>query len=289
MMANGEHRTAAVTNLFEITPHFGLRLQSFRYQSSVEYPDHTHANSSIVICTSGLLESVQFGTIVHLRAGEVLVTNRNTIHSSRYCVDGAPTEGVTIDLEDGAPERMFGMDREAIPVHLSTTRLIGAIASPKVHRLALDLRQELETKNAGREIVTECLAVQICVEVLRSWPRAMVRDHDGHLRHSMPRWRFIRAIEYIYSSLIPGSFDWNTMAETVGQTNLSDLKADFLQTTGLSVEDCRERIIVGHAKDLMANKRWSIAQTARVLGFDTPRQLTRLLRSSHQNRSLRSR
>jgi AraC-like DNA-binding protein len=266
------------SNLFQATSNFGLRLQSFRYEAGLHYPDHTHDDLSIVVCTSGMLESVQFGTIVHLRAGEVLVTNRHTIHASRYCIDGNPTEGVTIDLDYAAANRICGLDANLPSLQVSTTRLFGSLAVPRAFGLALDIRRELASNQPGFHMLAECLAIQICIEVLRSWPKEMVRQHDGHTSRSMPRWQFIRTIEFMYSHAKSPALDWTALASNLGQTDFHNLKSEFAQTTGLSLEDCHRQIVLGRARDLIDTRQWSMARTARVLGFDNGRQLSRLLR-----------
>jgi transcriptional regulator GlxA family with amidase domain len=73
--------------------------------------------------------------------------------------------------------------------------------------------------------------------------------------------------------------DWSSLASSLGQSDLAELNAEFARTTGLSLDDCHRRIILGKARDLMLTKHWSAARTARVLGFDNGRQLSRLLRA----------
>lgn len=234
--------TPPVKNKFETTSSLGLRIQSFRYESQWHFPDHTHAEASIVVCTAGMLESIQLGTIVHLRAGEVLITNRNTLHSSRYCIDNNPTEGITIDLDTGSGERLIGLQRQLAPIHLSCTRLLGSVFLPRVAALALDLKLEIESDRPGRETIIECLAAQICIEVLRSWPKDMIRRSDADTKvPQLERWQFIRTIEFMYAER-SRAVDWSRLAHSLGR-DIHALQQEFVSTTNLSLTDCHEAIL----------------------------------------------
>jgi hypothetical protein len=265
----------AFKNDFVTTKKLDLRIQSFHYEADLEFPEHTHAESSIVICVSGMLESIQFGTRVLLHPGEVLITNRNTFHSSKYCINGEPSKGIAIDVGPQASQQLAGMDSSLAPFHLSTARFAGTVPVPRAHALANDLQRELSLSQAGKDIMVESLAIQICTEVLRSWPTGLISHHDGHQSNPLPRWQFIRTIESMYSHSL-ANFDWVSVAQSLDRPP-RELETEFFHATNKWPEEFFRLILAQRAERLLARGQ-SAQMVARKLGFREGRQVRQLLR-----------
>jgi AraC-like DNA-binding protein len=267
-----------IGNVFEVTKHLGLRLQAFRYATGIGYPAHTHEEASIVICTRGVLESTQFGARTLLSPGEVLITNRNTLHASRYCVDGGVCEGLTIDLDSAACEKVLAADERLTHSNPHRVRLLGVLPSPKAARMAADLRDEILAMRPGREFLIESTAVQICIEVLRSWPRALVGYHGTPDARTglLPRWQFIRTIEYMYA-IGKGEVAWERIGERLHR-NPGDLAREFEESTGCSLEECVNSVRISRARKLLEGSARTRASVAQELGFRNYAEFLRTFR-----------
>lgn len=267
-----------IGNVFEVTRHLGLRLQAFRYSTRIGYPAHTHEEASIVICTRGMLESSQFGTKTLLQPGEVLITNRNTLHASRYCTDGGVCEGLTIDLDAAACEKVLATDARLVQSSPHKVRLIGVMQLPKAARMAADLREEILTLRPGREFLIEATAVQICIEVLRCWPRALI-GHPGSQdakKGLLPRWQFIRTIEYMYAEK-RGEIAWQRIGERLNR-DPEELAREFEESTGCSLDECFNSVRISRARKLLEGSSRTRASVAQELGFRNYAEFLRTFR-----------
>src|SRR5262245_52685547 len=103
------YRTMYVSssNTIQPAPHFPLEVQYFHYVRPILFPPHRHDSTTFVICLRGQLLSEQFDGTVVLERGHVLVTNSGVLHASAYCIDGNPTEGLSIDIKRPLLERIL--------------------------------------------------------------------------------------------------------------------------------------------------------------------------------------
>jgi AraC-like DNA-binding protein len=244
----------------------------------VEFPEHVHGEASIVICTKGCLESSQFGVKTLLHAGEILVTNRNTKHSSRYSFDGEACEGVTIDLDASAAEKLVSLDPSGELWNLNQMRMLGLQNSERIKRQALELRERVSGDQEG----LEDLAVRICLDVLRVWPDELVLRSQGEDRakvNLLPRWEFIRAIEHLYQQSA-AEIHWEKLAQHL-EREPGQLAKSFRDTTGSDPQRCFERVLMNRAVVLQEQSNLSYFEVARELGFRSFHQFRRVMSRQH--------
>lgn len=151
---------------------------------------------AIVICTEGILESIQFGYKEFLFPGQVLFTNSCIPHASRYCIDGRPTRGVTLEFE---PDALPRLGYSASSIYLSA-RLLGKMNLPEVARLAMMIQDESLRLEQDSPLMMAALARQIVVLVLRMWPRTLIRDHQLNRTAQLPRNELVRSIEFMQAT-----------------------------------------------------------------------------------------
>lgn len=141
-------------------------MQRFAYREEIEFPEHSHDELSIVVCTSGMIESSQFGMRETMRPGDVLVTNRMVRHGSRYlCEKNCVASGITIELSLEMQRRLgvFG------------SLYLGRLRLERVEQIVNDLERELLEQRAHTEIMRVVLAQELLVRVMREWPVDLVR------------------------------------------------------------------------------------------------------------------
>jgi AraC family transcriptional regulator len=177
-------------------PDHGLDIQVFHHEHAISFPEHSHSEMAIVICTDGVLESTQFGHREFLYPGQVLFTNSCIPHASRYCIDGRPTRGVTLEFDPVVLQRL---GYSASSIYLSAM-LLGKMNLPEVARLARMIQDESRQIEQDSPLLMAALARQIVVLVLRMWPRTLIHSHQLQRAIHLPRNEFVRSIEFMQAT-----------------------------------------------------------------------------------------
>ncbi len=190
----------------------GLRMQRFGYQKDIWFPSHCHDELSIVVCTSGLIESTQFGLCETLQPGDVVVTNRQITHSSRYYSQGGGASGVAFEL-DLEGQRWLGLDG---------VLLMGRMRFEWVLPIIRDLLHEMAERRAHWEKMRNALAHQLVVRLVRDWPPELRRRGGADACDLLTRQEFIEATAAMQRDSMP----WGNF--TV------DFERRFRNTTGVA-------------------------------------------------------
>lgn len=240
-----------------------LGIQVFRHEHAIAFPAHSHSEMAIVICTEGILESTQFGHREILHAGQVLFTNSCTPHASRYCVDGKPTCGVTLEF-DPAVLRRLGYSG-ASP-YLSA-RFLGKMNLPEIMRLAKILQDESLLMEQDSPLLIAALARQILVLVLRMWPRTLIRGHESKQTAHLPRNELVRSIEFM--QVTPArDFAVRELARHLHRST-SAFSRLFARSVGESPYSYYLTTVLERAADRLATTEEPVKEIALLLGFNS--------------------
>lgn len=218
-------------NRFWTTKDLGVGLQNFRYSQEIQFPDHAHSQSSIVVCLGGSLESKQFGCREILSPGDVIITNRNVAHASHYSRGGAISQGLTLDLTVETAKQL----------NVSGRIYMGKLHLPQVARMANELLAEIENKSLGYEYMMNGLTHQILFTVLRQWPEELVMKREDKALDLLPRTHFVTAVEKMQRESEPAE-NPEVLAESLGYSP-KRFEELFRQTTHRSFDEFREALI----------------------------------------------
>ncbi len=239
-----------------------LRVQLFEHEMPVAFPQHVHNETSIVMCTDGSLESTQFGHREILRAGDLVITNREVPHGSHYVLDGKRTKGVTIDLNRDAFERLvhYGVGSQR-----ARARFIGKLHLPEVAKIAAEIEAEHVNRRPGSNIMIDALARQLVVSVLRSWPKELVQLHEVASGPRLPRHELVQSIEWM--NVVPlSAFGVKELARRVNRSS-SVLSRLFVNSTGKSPHRFYYDIMMANASEMLSKSDRSVKDIALSLGF----------------------
>jgi AraC-like DNA-binding protein len=244
-------------------PESGLGIQVFSHDRPISYPEHVHSEIAIVICTAGKVESTQFGCRELLNAEQVLFTNSGVGHASRYCVDGEPTRGVTLEFH---PSTLPRLGYSGSSVYM-LSRFLGKMNLPEVAKLARMIEDEAKRPELDSHLLMAALARQIVVLVLREWPRTLIRGHDTTEVAPLPRNELVRAIEMMHE--IPArDFAVPALAQRMHRSP-STFSRLFLRSLGDSPHRYYQTILLQQAADLLAETDRSVKDIALTLGFNS--------------------
>jgi len=198
----------------------GLRMQRFGYREDIWFPPHRHEELSIVICTAGAIECTQFGLSETLEPGDVVVTNRQILHASRYvCRDGSAS-GVAFEL-DLETQRRLGLE---------ATLFLGRMRFEWLGAMMGDLLREIAEQRAHWERMRNALAQQIVLRLLRDWPAELRRRGQAHSCELLTRQEFVEATAAMHRGrALPGH------AQT-------DFDRRFRNTTGVAPAEFRRSL-----------------------------------------------
>lgn len=217
-------------NRFWTTKDLGVGLQNFRYTKEIQFPDHSHSQSSIVICLGGSLECRQFGCRETLNPGDVVITNRNVPHASQYSRGGGISQGLTLDLNPDT----------AAQLNVAGRIYMGKLNLPQVARMANELLAEIEHKSLGYEYMMNGLTHQILFTVLRQWPADLVLQRQDATAEYLPRTHFVSAVEKMQREASTAAQP-AILAEEFGYTT-HRFEELFRQTTRRSIDEFREAL-----------------------------------------------
>ena len=240
-------------------------LQHFRHESQIAFPDHSHNETSIVICTGGSLESVQMGIREVLRPGDVIITNRNIIHSSRYGLEGDASEGLALDLDARTHLSVLRELSLRTPNQIESCVFLGKIHLPHAAAMGKDLIRAAELIPAKSTLDVNRLMQQILVDVIRAWPPGAIRPMEHKTEPRLRRWDFIRGVQ-LMMAIDRDRFTVKSLSEEFALAS-STFNKLFRNTTGISAMQLFHRILIRRACRLLKDETVSIKEVAYSLKF----------------------
>lgn len=241
----------------------GLGVQVFRYERAISFPVHRHNEMAIVICTKGALESNQLEHKEILHEGQVLFTHSEVPHSSRYCVDGKPTSGVTVELDSDVLKRL-GYSGSSIYM---SARFLGMMNLQEVSHLARIIQDESFKNEADSPLLIAALARQIVILTLRQWPKVLIHCQKMLKSAQLPRNELVRSIEFM--SLTPArEFAVEDLARRMHRST-SAFSRLFSRSVGESPYSFYLRSLLQRAAIQLATTQEQIKVIALESGFDS--------------------
>jgi AraC-like DNA-binding protein len=239
---------------------FGIQL--FDHEESISFSTHTHNETSIVICTQGALESLQFGHKETIEEDRVLITNAGIPHSSRYVLNGRRTRGVTIDL----PRAELGEAiRRTTGIDYPRSMFLGSLHLPAIGGLAREIEKEHNQVLCGSQLVIDALAMQIVIQVLRVWPRPLIHSYIPTTELKLPRRELVTAIEWMHQVPLD-SFTIEEISQQVNRSS-SSFSRLFTKATGSSPYQFYSGVLMTRAAEMLHEEQRSIKDIALSLGF----------------------
>ena len=254
-----------LSNRFFKEPGWVAALQHFQCGSRIAYPDHAHNETSIVICTGGCLESFQMDVHEVLKPGDIIITNRNTIHSSRYGMDGEVSEGLTLDLDTSAYLSILRALSIRLPRPVDGCVFLGKIRMPQIAEIAKDLIRTVGQESSGCAVDENMLMRKTLADVLRAWPTESIHPDCHKAEPRLPRWDFICSVELMTAN----GRDQFFVKSLYGEFDLaaSTFNKLFRNTTGLTALQLFHRILVSRACRMLEDQSASIKEIAYGLDF----------------------
>jgi AraC family transcriptional regulator len=241
----------------------GLGIQVFRHECPISFPEHSHREAALVVCTEGILESTQFGRREFLHAGQVLFTNSYTPHASSYCVDGKPTCGVTLEF-DPLVLRRLGYNGGS-PYLLA--EFLGKMNVAEVANLSRLIQDESLRLQPDSAPMIAALAGQVLALALRRWPRTLIRRHESKQAVRLPRNELVRSIEFM--QVTPArDFSVHEVARHLHRST-STFSRLFTWSVGVSPYRYYLTTVIDRAADRLANTEEPVKHIALTLGFNS--------------------
>ena len=151
-------------------------MNHFRYGSEFRTPPHMHDEYAIVALSEGITDYTQFETCERLHRGDLLVTNAATLHSSIHASGGLRTEGIAVTLSGAAFHDLLSRAGVPLPQPSRQCVLMHKLTLPAALPLLDALVQEAANSGPSSDAVMEGIAIAFCLQALRAWPRALIRE-----------------------------------------------------------------------------------------------------------------
>lgn len=260
--------SAVARSDFWFTSEASLGVQHFRSDGRVFFPNHTHAEYNIVICLEGKIRVSQFGATETLLPGDLVWGNAGVVHASEYGVGNVPTRAISLTLT----EKLFlhRLAESGLVRWRDRTRpaLVGRQSSEMLLDMAVKISQQIEGRQPKDPFALELLANQLVMQTLRGWPRPDLATGAPTLTPQLPRWQFVKALEYM-SSLRKERFSVPALARNIGSSP-ARLNRLFRQSTGSTPAFYFNRVLLERATSLLSGTDFPVKQIAFDLGFRTP-------------------
>lgn len=259
--------TPPLLNTFWGSSNGGIEVNRFRYLSKFRTPPHVHEEYAIVALIEGASGYTQLGLCERLHRGDFLVTNGAVFHSSVHAVGGDRTEGVALTFSRSLFQdclRRVGVDL-IHPVRQFV--LIGKVSLPTALPLVEAIVQEGVESRPGSTVVIEGLAMALALQVLRAWPRTLIREREASTLECMTRQQLIRTLEFM-TATPRDAFSVPALCAAL-QVSRAELYASFATTMGgTTPAACYNMLMMDRANALLLDRRQlSVKQVAFELGF----------------------
>lgn len=253
----------------------------FRYTMPFRTPEHTHDEYTIIGLFSGSAEYTQFQQIEHVGRGEVLITNGSAPHSSRYVLDGEPTEGIALTLPAAAFHTFLeesgisskNRDRQCV--------LLGKICAPQILPVLDALIREMRETAASARPLIDRFTRELAFAAVRTWPRGLITEYRARrVDGSVYRESFIRALEFMHSAR-RSEFSIGSLCSNLGISR-RQLYAMFQATAGGTPGRQFNEVLMQRAEQMLGIPGTQVKAVAYELGYRDPRDLTSSFRRLRQ-------
>jgi AraC-like DNA-binding protein len=253
----------------------------FRYTMPFRTPEHAHDEYTIIGLFSGSAEYTQFHQREHVGRGEVLITNGSAPHSSRYVLDGQPTEGIALTL----PAARFHAFLEESGVAPETRErqclLLGKICAPQFLPLMDALIREMGKFAGSPRLLIDRFARELALAAISNWPRGLItEDRARRVVGSVYRQTFIRALEFMHSAS-RSEFSIGSLCSTLGISR-RQLYAMFQTTAGGTPGRHFNEVLMQRAEQMLGVPGTQVKAVAYELGFHDPRDFRESFRRLRQ-------
>ena len=248
---------------FIVCPEPRLCVQVFYHDRPIAFPEHVHSEMAIVICTGGVIESNQFSCRELLQEDHVLFTNSGIRHSSAYCVDGRPSQGVTLEFQPAVLERLGYPNSSAYFRSL----FLGKLYMPAVGKLARMIADTAVKTDRHSLFIVTALARQIVFLVLREWPKTLIRDHEAKITRLLPRHELVSSIE-IMNVTHARDFSVHMLARKINRSS-SSFSRLFMRSMSDSPHSFFRSLLLQQAADLLSITDRPVKDIALTLGFSS--------------------
>ncbi len=257
-------------NAFWDTTEGSVEVNYFRYHDLFETPSHLHDEYALIALADGATDYVQFGTREHVHRGDFLITNGNTLHASVHAAGGRRTEGVALTFTAAAFHDFLGRAGVEREHPARQCILMHKVSLPEALPLVDALVREISESRPPSKRIMEGLATALSLQVLRAWPRLLIREHSPGPRGSMPRRRLIRTLEYMAATR-KRDFSIDTLCQALHVTR-RELYASFALTTGGDTPAaCYRSLLLRRAEEALRSPEFSsVKRIAYDLGFRDP-------------------
>ncbi|WP_368497373.1 AraC family transcriptional regulator [Herbiconiux sp. A18JL235] len=196
------------------------------------------------------------GRAVEIAAGDLLLLTRGGAHTVTAC-DDAALFTVELRLDDGA-----SAIAAALPEMLVTCCFL--VREPLIAQLLELMREERGAGRPGAAAMTTALANVVAAAAIRAWIESGCADPSSWLV-TLRDPHIARAVEAMHAE--PGRH-WSVEGlARLARSSRSSFSERFRATVGEPPLRYLARIRMDRAKELLGRERWSVGQTASVLGY----------------------
>lgn len=245
----------------------GLGVQHFRVASRIRFAEHTHSEYNLVICVKGSIRVSQAGVSELLQPGDLLLGNSGVPHTSEYATDGALTEAISVTISDALFLEILRQSGVLRWQERARPAFLGRMHDDPLLQLAHCATEELSYRPGGFGLVLNSLSTQMLIRMFRIWPRSGIESGAVDVRPQLPRWQFVKALEYMH---LCGKEQFNIpdLARRLGSSPVR-LNRLFRESTGTTPACYYNSVLSERAARLISETDCSIKEIGFSLGFRT--------------------
>ncbi|HYP14932.1 MAG TPA: AraC family transcriptional regulator [Bryobacteraceae bacterium] len=263
---------AGIDNRFWFTESQQIGFQQFNYKRRILYPARLQEEYNIVLCLKGSLDVTEADIAYKLVAGQALIGNSLQWRHSQYGGNG-PCEGLSLIVSPRIMRRACAFEAsrvgEAIPVFR------GLRDARELIRVAEEAKQELNSKEPGKNEMLDALGRELLIRSLRLWREEPSFISCEALR-LLPRRYYVSALDFMQSK---GKSDFavESMCSHIG-LNSGDFNRLFRNCTGQTPLQVYNQLLIERAQNALRSGSFSVKEIAYELGFGSPSQFTAFFR-----------
>ncbi len=263
-------------------PKFTFR---FKSSSTTEVAEHTDDFILLAICLSGKGEGIIEGKPYELKKGDMLVINAGLKHS--FARSSAVMLYVGVDNV-----QCSGMARNTLPIEDS--RITINHYKKEIDNCCNDISRQLDQKDWGWCTMVDLMCAQLFLWVIREIVPADPGKQDVSFHvDSYERAAIVKTMKEFFNK---NYMHHISMSEIAAEAFLSTtyLTRIFKEATGKSPIDYLISVRLEHACTLLEDKRYSVQEVAKNVGYDDPYYFSKLFKKyigaapSHYKRGSRA-
>lgn len=245
----------------------------YHHQPSHETPEHTFYHHGLVVFSNTKALEIErlLGDSLkteHLKSNEVVMVPANVPHICRTRED---VEFLVITLE---PQFTAQTAYELFDPEQVELKPSFAHSDPLIYQIGLTLKAELESHETPNCFYIESLATVLSAHLLRHYctrKQSIEKDSGG-----LPKYKLKQAIAFINEHLNE-NLSLAVLAQELGISQYYFCRL-FKQSTGYSPHQYLIQQRVERAKELLSQRKLTIAEIAETVGFYDQSRLTRYLK-----------